>query len=92
MGIGDLFKPKWNHLKASIRLTEVCKISDQKMLAKIVRRTTHDDVEDAALNKIKDQTILQKIIIRVSATPKSGIRRAVLDKIDNQIILRWRHL
>jgi hypothetical protein len=62
MAILDLFKPKWKNSNWIIRRDAMESITDQAILAEVVKKDSDLEVRMAALQRITDQIILAEIV------------------------------
>lgn len=84
MSIIDLFRPKYKHSNAEIRMKSVENLNDQKLLVKIATEDENIGVKKRAINKLVDQKILFKI---ATESENNDLRKTAINKITDQEIL-----
>lgn len=62
MSLKDLFRPKWQHSNASIRISAVGKINDQGILFGVATGDDDSDVREAAVERLTDPQFLMRIV------------------------------
>jgi hypothetical protein len=86
MGLLDLFKPKWRHSKAEIRLKAMGMIENQALLARIATKDNDADVRGAAVLGLTDQALLARIATEDNDADVRGA--AVLGLTDQALLAR----
>ena len=61
MAFQDLFRSNWKHSKGATRVAAVKKLTDQRVLAKLVKTDVDWTVRRAAVRKLTDQALLAEI-------------------------------
>lgn len=79
MGLLDLFRPKWKHSDATIRLEAVKSLisEDLPILTQVLRHDRDVRVRRAALKKVEDAELLSEL---ADKDPDEGLRRDAADK------------
>ena len=68
--IQKLFKPKWQHAKAEVRLSALASLDDQAILLQLAQQDPDQDVKLAALKKLQDPDQLIGFFNHSSSTLK----------------------
>jgi ankyrin repeat protein len=84
MGIGDLFRPKWKHSNAAVRLSAVPGLTDENVLSDIAQHDADRGVRIAAVEKLSNQHLLQRIVRNET---DADVARAAFQRINDQSIL-----
>lgn len=79
-----LFKPKWQHKKARVRLAAVKKIEDQYILSAVALNDSHPVIRQHAVQKITEQTILEDIALHAD---DAVIRQFAVSNLEDQKVL-----
>lgn len=79
MGLLDLFRPKWKHSDAAVRLEAVKSLisEDLPILTQVLRHDRDVRVRRAALKKVQDAELLSEL---ADKDPDEGLRRDAADK------------
>jgi hypothetical protein len=84
MSLLDSFKPKWKHSDPNVRREAIEKVTEQKILYKIVFNDENADVRKAAFEKITDQDVLSAI---ARNDENADVRKAAIEKVTDQDVL-----
>lgn len=84
MSLLDSFKPKWKHSDPKVRREALKKITDQKVLYKIVSYDKNSGVRKTAIEKVTDQDVLSEIVMN---DENADVRKAALEKVTDQDVL-----
>lgn len=84
MALKDMFKPKWKHSDAKVRLQAIGSLKDQNLLAELAKNDESPEVRKAAVGKIEDQSLLSEV---VKQSKDVEVREAIIQKINDQNVL-----
>src|ERR1035441_4504840 len=77
----DLFRPKWRHSEANVRLAAVRMLTDQNILAQVAKTADFDDVRIAAVEELNDESVLTEF---AGADRNWDVRLAAVRKLTDQ--------
>jgi hypothetical protein len=81
MAIGDLFRPKWKHSRATVRISAVANLADLNIVADIAQHDTDPSVRTSAVEKLSNPQVLQRIVQRES---DANVWQVALARINDQ--------
>lgn len=84
MAFKDMFRPKWKHSDAEIRLQAIEKLEDQKILAEVAKNDESPEVRKAAVFRLDNQALLTEIS---KQSRDIEVRKLVPNNIYDQEIL-----
>ena len=88
MGVFDLFRPKWKHSDADVRVAATKEITDERILIKMASRDGEWFVRHAALDALRERDCGQHVFAELARhSVDEEIRRKVIKKLSDRAVL-----